>query len=93
MENDATSVALGADEAFESMLDAELGGKQLFGDRADRAGADLDRDLAWRAELGHFGLVFQAEIQRRQSGGGVSQSTSLDDRRRQLQPVRQAEAS
>ena len=93
VEDDATTVALGADEAFESMLDAKLGSKQLFGDRADGAGADLERDLAGRAELGHFGLVFQAEIQRRQAGGGESQSASLDDRRRQRQPVRQAAAS
>ena len=93
MEDDATTVALGADEAFESMLDTELGGEQLFGDRADGAGADLQRDLAGRAELGHFGLVFQAEIQRRQAGGGESQSASLDDGRRQRQPVRQAAAS
>ena len=93
MEDDATTVALGPDEAFESMLDAERGGEQLFGDRTDGAGADLERDLARRAELGHFGLVLQAEIQRGQAGGGESKSASLDDRRRQGQPVRQLEAS
>jgi len=93
VEDDAAAVSLGADEAFESMLGAEIGSEQLFGDRADGAGANLERDLAGRAELGHFGLVFQAEIQRRQAGGGESKSASLDDRRRQDQPVRQAAAS
>ena len=93
VEDDATTIALRADEACKSMLDAELGSKQLVGDRADGASAYLERDLAGRAELGHFGLVFQAEVQRRQAGGGESQSASLDDRRRQRQPVRQAEAS
>ena len=93
MEDDAATVALGADEAFESMLDAERGGKQLVGERADGTGADLHGDLARYAELAHFGLVLQAEIQRRQAGGGESESASLDDRRRQCQPVRQAAAS
>ena len=93
MEDDAATVALGADEAFESMLDAERGGKQLVGERADGTGSDLHGDLARYAELAHFGLVLQAEIQRRQAGGGESESASLDDRRRQCQPVRQAEAS
>jgi hypothetical protein len=93
VEDDATTVALRADEACESMLDAELGGKQLVRDRADGAGADLEGDLAECAELGHFGFVFQAEVQRRQAGGGESQSAALDDRRRQGEPVRQAEAS
>ena len=93
MEDDATTVALGADEAFESMLDAHLGGEQLIGDRPDGTGADLQGDLARGAELAHFGLVLQAEIQRRQAGGGESQSASLDDRRRQCQAVRQAAAS
>src|SRR3982750_617360 len=63
VEDDATTVSLSADEAFESMLDAEIGGQQLIGDRADGAGADLDRDPARHAELVHFGLVLQAEIQ------------------------------
>ena len=93
MEDDATTIALGADEAFESMLDAHFGGEQLIGDRTDGTGADLHGDLARYAELAHFGLVLQAEIQRRQAGGGESESASLDDRRRQCQPVRQAEAS
>src|SRR6187549_1677695 len=83
VEDDATTVALGPDEAFESMLDAHLGGEQLIGDRTDGTGADLQGDLARGAELAHFGLVLQAEIQRRQAGGGESQSASLDDRRRQ----------
>jgi hypothetical protein len=37
--------------------------------------------------------VPQADIERRQAGGGEPESASLDDRRRQGQPVRQAEAS
>src|SRR5580765_2296602 len=59
-------------------------------------GLDVEDDattVALGAELAHFGLVLQAEIQRRQAGGGESQSASLDDSSRQCQPVRQAEAS
>ena len=51
MEDDAATVALRAEEAFEAVLDAELGGEQLLGDGAEGPGADLDRDLARCAEL------------------------------------------
>jgi len=41
VEDNAAPVSLGADEAFESMLDAHLGGEQLIGDRSDGTSADL----------------------------------------------------
>src|SRR3954468_3247727 len=46
VEDDATTVALGSDEAFEPARAPHRGGAQPVGDRADGAGADLDRDLA-----------------------------------------------
>ncbi len=93
MEHDATPVALGADEAFEGMLNAKLGNEQTFGDRTDTASSDLDRDPARRAELGDFRFMLQTQVERRQARRGKSQSTALDDRRRQNQSVRQAAAS
>ena len=65
MEHDSATVALRAEEAFERMLDSELGGKQRFGDRADRTGADLECDLASAAELGDVGRVTEAQVERR----------------------------
>ena len=93
MEDDSTTVALCADEACEFMLDPEFGTEQGFGDRTDGASADLDRDLALRTELDDFGFMLEAQIERRQASRGESQSATLDDRRRQGEPVRQAEAS
>ena len=93
MEDDSAAVALGADEAFETVLDAERCSQEAFGDRSDRAAPDVDRDLAGDAELNDFRLVLQADVERWQPGRGESQSASLDDRRRQDEPVRQAAAA
>jgi len=65
MEHDSATVALRAEEAFERMLDSELGGEQRFGDRADRTGANLECDLARAAELGDVGRVAKAHVEGR----------------------------
>ncbi|HEY3634548.1 MAG TPA: hypothetical protein VGK95_05815, partial [Caldimonas sp.] len=57
VKNDSAAVALGAEKAFERMLDAELGDQQGLGEAADGAGADLERDLARAAELGDLRFV------------------------------------
>jgi hypothetical protein len=93
VENDATTIALRSDEALEAMLDTQRGCEQRFGERADGLGTQFDRDLALGTELEDLRLVPQAYIERRQAGGGEPESASLDDCRRQGQPVRQAEAS
>ena len=93
MKNDAATVALGAEKAFELVFDTELGGEQRFGDGADGAGADFDGELPGFAELDGFGFVAEADIERRQAGRRVPQRRSLDDLRRQRDPIGQAEAS
>ena len=65
MEHDSATVALRAEEAFERMVDAELGGEERLGDRADGARANLERDLALAAELADLGRVAKAEVDRR----------------------------
>ena len=93
MEDDATTVALGSDEAFESELDAHLGGEQPVGDRADRPATDLEAHLANAADLGDLRFVAQADVEGGQAGRREPERRALDDLRRQRQPIGQADAS
>ena len=93
MKNDAATVALGAEKTFEFVLDTELGGEQRFGHGADGAGANFERELPGFAELDGFGFVAEADVECRQTGRRVPQRRSLDDLRRQRDPIGQADAS
>ena len=94
MKDDSATVALRAEKACEDVIGAELGRQHRFGDWADRPAADLEVDLAHRAGLTDLGVVVQAHVDRRQARGREPERRTLDDPRRQDQPIdRQAEAS
>ena len=93
MKHDTAAVTLGTKEAGKAVCASQLQLRDALRYLPDRPGPDLDRDPALRAELDDFGFMLQAQVERGQSCRGESQRSALDDRRRQGQPVRQAEAS
>jgi len=93
VEDDSAAVALRAEEAFELVIDAELGCQDLLGDLAHCTGANLESGLADDAELELLRFVLQADVERRKTCGCESERCALDDPRRQREPVRQAAAS
>ena len=82
VEQDAATVSLGADESFDLVQGDRIGGEECFSDRPDGPGPQLQRHLANDAELDDLGLVLQADVERRQAGGGEAQRAALDDPRR-----------
>ena len=60
MEDDSATVALRAEEAFEVVLDAELGLQQRFGQLADGPGTQLELQLPGLAALDDFRFVAEA---------------------------------
>jgi hypothetical protein len=93
VKDDSATVSLRAEEAFEFVIDAELGCQDLLADRAHGAGAKFESDLAGGAELGLLRFVLQADVECRQPCGREPERRALDDPRRQREPVRQADAS
>jgi len=93
VKDDSATVALCAEKTCEDLIGAELGGEERFGDRADRAAADLEAHLADAADLGDLGLVAQADVEGRQAGRREPERRTLDYLRRQRQPIGQADAS
>ncbi len=93
MKDDSATVSLRAEEAFEFVIDAELGCQDRFGDVADGTGADLESDLADDTELHRLRFVLQADVECRKACGRVPERSALDDPRREPKPVRQADAS
>jgi hypothetical protein len=93
VKDDSATVSLRAEEAFEFVIDAELGCQDPLGDLADSAGANLEGDLANDAELRLLRFVLQADVECRQACGREPERRALDDPRRQREPVRQADAS
>jgi len=92
VEDDTAAVALGPEEAGKTMCASDLEGRHTLRDRPDRPRLDLDRDLAGLAVLRELRLMLQAEIENRQSGGGVTHRAASHQRGRERQPV-QAVAS
>jgi hypothetical protein len=93
VKDDSATVSLRAEEAFEFVIDAELGRHDLLRDVADGPGPDLEADLAGDAELEGLRFVLQADVERRKACGREPERSTLDDPRRQREPVRQADAS
>ncbi len=93
MKDDSAAVSLRAEKSFEFVIDAELCCQDCFGDVADSTGSDLECDLADDTELVRLRFVLQADVECRKACGRVPERRALDDSRRELNPVRQAEAS
>jgi len=93
VKDDSATVALSAEKACEDVVRAELGGEERFGDRADRTAPDLEAHLANAARLGNLRFVAQAHVDGRQAGRREPERRTLDDLRRQRQPIGQADAS
>jgi hypothetical protein len=93
VKNDSATVALRAEKSCEDVIDAELGGEERFGNRADRPAADLEADLAHRADLADLGVVAKAHVDCRKARGREPERRALNDPRRQRQPVDQVDAS
>jgi len=93
VKDDSATVALCAEKPGEDLIRAELGGKERFGDRADRPAANLEADLANAAGLGGLRFVAKAHVDGGQAGRREPQRSALDDLRRQRQPIGQADAS
>ena len=99
MENDAATVSLRAEKAFEPVPGAEFGSDERRGDRTDRLGADFEGDRSLRSGRHiDLGFVLQGHVERRQTGRGEAQCASLDDlgcqfETIQREPIRQAAAS
>src|SRR5204862_8261575 len=87
---DAASVALGTEEAGEAVGASDVQSRDALRDSPDRPCPDLQRDLARLAVLRDLGFVLQAQIQGRQSGGGVSHRAPLHQLRRENQSVHSA---
>ena len=72
VKDDAAAVALGGEEAGKAVLAAEFESAHRSRDFPDRPGPDFHRDLPGLTVLRDLGFVPEAEIQGRQSGGGVA---------------------
>ena len=87
MKKQASPIARGGQEAGIDAEAAQFHLRQRLGQRTDGNGPDLQRHLAHLAALAQFRLVFQFEVQNRQTGRGVAQRASFDQSRGEDQPV------
>src|SRR6185369_14522733 len=93
VKDDSATVALSAEKACEDVVRAELGLEQRLGDGADGPAANLEADLAQAAGLGDLRVVPEAHVDRRQTRRREPERRTLDDPRRQREPIGQAAAS
>ena len=88
MKDDAAAIALGPEKTGEAVLASDLQARDALRDRGpDRPRLDFQRNLAGLPILRDLRLVLQAQVEGRQSGGGVAQRTSLHQLRTQDQSV------
>ena len=87
MEQQASAVTRGSQEADKNAVAAQRPVRQLPGDDTDGDGPDLHDHLARLTGFAEFGLVLQLEVQNRQAGRRVAQGAALDQARAQDQPV------
>ena len=92
MEHDAAAVALGTEEAGKAVFASEFEDADLSRDLPDRPGPDFHRDRSGLPILQDLRLVPEAEVQGRQTGGGVAKRGAFDQRGRQRQPVQAADS-
>src|SRR4029079_14081685 len=93
VKDDSATVALRAEKTCEDLVGAELGGEERFGDRADRPAANLEAHFANAADLGDLRFVAEAHVEGREAGRREPERSTLDDLRRQRQPIGHADAS